>query len=195
MIGRKNELLGSLASEGKKAELVVVGGKGAELFRERSIGGVVKTVSSRGGLCFDALAELAAESRDLYVKGAAEKIYLLFNHFKSMLVQSPVLAQILPFDLSGVEATSEQLIVEPDMEEVRAAVLVNYLRSIFCDAFLQTNLGEIASRLITMRSATESSRDMLDALQIKLNKARQATITIELSEIVSAFEMISESEE
>ena len=188
-------VLKTFTDAGRAVELVVIGGKGAEIFRERAVPGVAKTVSSRGGLCLAALAELADEARDLYVRGAAEVVYILFNQFKSMLVQSPTLVQVLPFDLSGVDVSAGQLIVEPSLKVVRATVLMNYIRSIFCDAFLQTTLGEIASRLITMRSATESSKDMLDALQIKLNKARQATITIELSEIVSAFEMLSESED
>jgi len=194
LVDKTRDVLATFAA-GKKVELVIIGGKGAEIFRERGVPGVIKTVSSRGGLHLDALAELADEVRDLYAGGTAEKGYVLFNQFKSMLVQSPTLVQVLPFDLSGVEASVEQLIVEPNLEIVKAAVLKNYIRSVFYDAFLQTSLGEVASRLITMRSATESSKDMLDALQIKLNKARQATITIELSEIVSAFEMLSESED
>jgi F-type H+-transporting ATPase subunit gamma len=195
IINKTGDMLATLANAGRVVELVVVGGKGAEIFRERAVPGVVKIVSSRGGLRLDALTELADEAHDLYVGGAAEKVYVLFNQFRSMLVQFPTLVQVLPFDLSGVEASAEQLIVEPGLEVVKAAVLMNYIRSIFCDAFFQTSLGEVASRLITMRSATESSKDMLDALQIKLNKARQATITIELSEILSAFEMLSESED
>lgn len=60
---------------------------------------------------------------------------------------------------------------------------------------MQSSLGEIASRLLTMRSATENSRDMLNILRIKLNKARQSMITFELTEIVSSFETLKEGEE
>jgi F-type H+-transporting ATPase subunit gamma len=180
--------------DGRKAKVVVVGGRGLDVFKERSVPDVEERVENRGRLKFCDIAKLADAAYDDYTSGRVESVGIAYNSFKSMLVQSPMISTVLPFDLGGVDAKPEDMIIEPAVDIVKHEVCLNYLRSVFFDAFMQTTLGEVASRLITMRHATESSNDMINALKVKFNKARQAMITIELSEILSAFEMISEGE-
>jgi len=162
---------------GKAPRLVVQGKKGSELFHDNE-------VSSASPL---ALAEAGAT---LYASGEAQAVYLCYNEFKSMLVQQPVCRQILPFIAKA--GKSGQTLIEPSLKSARNFVTINYLKAVFYDAFMQARLGEVSARLLTMRGATESAKELLAELRIKFNKARQSMITVELSEIVSSFEILNE---
>ena len=162
---------------GQEPRLVVLGSKGSELFPGAA-------ASSDSPL---ALAEAGAK---LYVEGEVKGVYLCYNEFKSMLVQQPVCRQLLPF--AAKAGNLGQALIEPSLKSVQRFVTINYLKAVFYDAFMQARLGEVSARLMTMRGATESAKDLLAELRIKFNKARQSMITVELSEIVSSFEILNE---
>jgi F-type H+-transporting ATPase subunit gamma len=159
----------------------------------------IKILGRRGSEKFPTAVKLAAadflpaieKAYQSYLAGEVASVYVLYNEFKSMLTQTSKIMRILPFAKVSDESESDSnLICEPTLAEVRQALTGYYLKSLCQDVFMQASLGEVASRLLTMRSATENSRDMINTLRIKLNKARQSMITFELTEIVSSFETL-----
>ncbi|PIS31071.1 hypothetical protein COT42_01885 [Candidatus Saganbacteria bacterium CG08_land_8_20_14_0_20_45_16] len=174
-----------LKASKQEVKLVICGRKGGEGLRSDQ-------AKKIGANDFDLLEEEAMLNYDLYLKGRVGSIYFLFNEFKSMMVQTSLMQQVLPFDWRGKEKpVNGGLIVEPDLESVSSQVGVNFYRAFLYDAYMQTRLGEVAARLLTMRGATESCKEMIKNLQIKINKARQAMITVELSEILSSFKVLA----
>jgi F-type H+-transporting ATPase subunit gamma len=176
------------AGRNPASHFVVVGAKGCERAREMRLPRVDSLLTEKE-VRGDSLAQQAEE---LFMGGAAAKVSIFYNEFKSMLYQVPAMYPVLPLSTAGDGEGVEEIIFEPSRQAVKDYVEANYLKVLFWDAVLQTRLGETAARLITMRGATDSSQEMMDNLQIKLNKARQAAITVELSEIVSSFEILNE---
>lgn len=185
-------LVKDFESRGKGIQIIIIGNKGCEMSKEIGLPSVLERKMSERGPNFTQAAENALAAHKRYLAGEVESVYLLFNAFESILIQRPRLHLFLP--LSAKTEPAKDVIFEPSAAAVRENAALNYIKIIFYDALMQNYLGEIASRLLTMRGAAENSKEMINALVIKLNKARQAMITSELSEIASSFEVLTEGE-
>ncbi len=121
--------------------------------------------------------------------GGVDEIYLVHTEFISMLTQRPVARRILPLQVEDTSEPSPEgplplYEFEPSAEEVLDALLPWYIENRLYQALLESAAAEIASRRRAMKSATDNARDLIDALTLEANKARQAEITQEISEIV-----------
>jgi len=122
-------------------------------------------------------------------EGGVDEIYLVHNEFVSMLTQRPVISRLLPLE---IEETTEESAggpvpiyeFEPSAQEVLDALLPWYIESRIFHALLDAAAAEIASRRRAMKSATDNANELVDRLTLEANKARQAEITQEISEIV-----------
>jgi F-type H+-transporting ATPase subunit gamma len=122
-------------------------------------------------------------------EGGVDEIHIVYNEFVSMLTQRPVVRRLLPLE---IEETTEEPVTgpvpiyefEPSPEEVLDALLPWYIESRIFHALLDAAAAEIASRRKAMKSATDNAHDLIDSLTLEANKARQAEITQEISEIV-----------
>jgi F-type H+-transporting ATPase subunit gamma len=121
-------------------------------------------------------------------EGGVDEIYLVHNEFVSMLTQRPVISRLLPLE---IEETTEESAgpvpiyeFEPSAQEVLDALLPWYIESRVFHALLDAAAAEIASRRRAMKSATDNANELVDRLTLEANKARQAEITQEISEIV-----------
>jgi F-type H+-transporting ATPase subunit gamma len=130
----------------------------------------------------DAFATPASE-------GGVDEIHIVYNEFVSMLTQSPVVRRLLPLEIE--ETTQEPATgpvpiyeFEPSAEEVLDALLPWYVESRIFHALLDAAAAEIAARRKAMKAATDNAHDLIDSLTLEANKARQAEITQEISEIV-----------
>jgi F-type H+-transporting ATPase subunit gamma len=130
----------------------------------------------------DAFATSASE-------GGVDEIHIVYNEFVSMLTQSPVVRRLLPLEIE--ETTQEPATgpvpiyeFEPSAEEVLDALLPWYVESRIFHALLDAAAAEIAARRKAMKAATDNAHDLIDSLTLEANKARQAEITQEISEIV-----------
>jgi F-type H+-transporting ATPase subunit gamma len=129
--------------------------------------------------------------------GGVDEIYLVHTEFVSMLTQRPVINRILPL---RVRETTEQppegplplYEFEPSPEAVLDALLPWYVETRLYQALLESAAAEIASRRRAMKSATDNAKDLLDQLTLEANKARQAEITQEISEIVGGANALAE---
>ncbi len=123
---------------------------------------------------------------DAYVAGEIDAIYLSYNHFVNTMKQEPVIEQLLP--LSGEQlGTSEgnwDYIYEPDAKQVIDELLVRYIESLVYQAVVENMASEQSSRMVAMKAASDNAKNVIAELKLVYNKARQAAITKEISEIV-----------
>ena len=120
-----------------------------------------------------------------YTSGQVDRVYLIYAKFKSMLVQEPVLKQLLPIEApAATEPTSQvDYIYEPDSKAVLAQLLPRYVVMQLYQSMLEANASEHSARMVAMRNATDAASDMVQTLTLDLNKARQASITADLLDI------------
>ena len=131
-------------------------------------------------------------------EGGVDEIHLVYTEFVSMLTQRPVIRRLLPLEIE--ETTSQPpsgpvpvYEFEPSPEAVLDALLPWYVESRIFHALLDSAAAEIAARRKAMKSATDNANDLLDALTREANKARQAEITQEISEIVGGANALAET--
>ena len=127
--------------------------------------------------------ELAGYLRELYLGGEADKVVLVYEHYKSALAQVPVNLQLLPVVAGEADETAGDYIFEPDAEELLDRLAQLYLDSTMLSVLLEAKTGEHTARMTAMTSATDNTDELLDELRLRLNHARQSAITTEISEI------------
>ena len=123
---------------------------------------------------------------DAYVEGRLDRVFLVFNRFVNSMSQSPVVEQLLPRQASEEEEVSHywDYIYEPEAPEVLDFLLERYVESLVYQGVVENIACEMAARMVAMKSASDNAGTLIDELQLAYNKARQAAITQELSEIV-----------
>jgi F-type H+-transporting ATPase subunit gamma len=135
---------------------------------------------------------LGEELIEMLINNAFEKVILCYNRFQSVMVQEPVAIQVLPMQLSETEGQQDNgdYTYAPSGQQILTSLLPLSLRSQLLQAFLDTEAGEQAARMQAMDSATTNAGDMIDRLSLEYNRARQAAITTELTEIISGAEAL-----
>lgn len=125
---------------------------------------------------------------DAYDKGEIDKVFLVYNKFVNTMTQSPQIEQVLPImpDEGKAELGHHwDYIYEPEAKDVLDALLMRYVESLVYQAVVENLACEQAARMVAMKSASDNAGDIIGELQLAYNKARQAAITQELSEIVA----------
>jgi F-type H+-transporting ATPase subunit gamma len=124
---------------------------------------------------------------DAYDAGKLDRLYIVSNKFISTMVQEPTINQLLPLPKAEsdeqVSTHHWDYIYEGDTKVILDSLLVRYVESQVYQAVVENLACEQVSRMIAMKSATDNASDLIDELQLVANKARQAAITQELSEI------------
>ena len=124
---------------------------------------------------------------DDYEAGKIDALYVMYNDFVNTMTQKPILEQLLPVKANEI---AEELkghwdyLYEPDAKEVLDDLLVRYIESIVFQGLVENNACEQAARMVAMKSASDNAGKLISELQLIYNKARQAAITQEISEIV-----------
>lgn len=138
--------------------------------------------------------ELATRLVNDLTDDAFSQAVLVYNQYKSIMVQESTADQVLPMALEddggGEDAASVDYLFEPDGSDLLSRLLPMALRTRLFQAFLETQAGEQAKRMTAMDSATRNASDLIDRLTLDYNRARQAAITKELIEIVSGAEAL-----
>ena len=130
---------------------------------------------------------------DAYAEGKIDKLFLVGNQFVNTMTQNPTVEQLLPLvaEESAEMKHHWDYIYEPDAKDLLEGLLTRYIESQVYQAVVENVACEQASRMLAMKSATDNAGELIDDLQLIYNKARQAAITQELSEIVSGAAAIS----
>jgi F-type H+-transporting ATPase subunit gamma len=125
---------------------------------------------------------------DAFDEGGIDRLYLANNVFVNTMTQQPIVEQLLPVvgDEDDEQVTHHwDYIYEPDAKDVMDALLMRYIESLVYQGLVENIACEMAARMVAMKAATDNAGNLIDELQLVYNKARQAAITQELSEIVS----------
>ena len=122
-----------------------------------------------------------------YDEGQIDRVFLVFNDFVNTMTQKPVINQLVPLPKSEDEEYQHRwdYIYEPDPKEILESLMVRYIESQVYQGVVENAASEQAARMVAMKAATDNAGDLIDDLQLVYNKARQAAITQEISEIVS----------
>ena len=124
---------------------------------------------------------------DAYADGGIDRLFLVENQFVSTMIQKPEVSQLIPVEQADDETMKHtwDYIYEPDAQSVLDTMLKRYIESQIYQAVVENIACEMAARMVAMKSASENASSLIDELQLAYNKARQASITQEISEIVS----------
>lgn len=193
VIKRTEQLLEREESLDRKVDLVILGKKGLKYFKFKGISArEYFEISDKGE--FSEAEKVAKYIVKKYAEKKYDAVYLVFNHFKSLLRQVPMEFRLLPIEPDEKEEEKEntdyEYIWEPSAEEVLYSLLPKYINTLVYRALLESVASEHAARRNAMKNATDNAEDMIKQLTLKMNKARQAQITQELTEIVTSAEAI-----
>ena len=122
---------------------------------------------------------------DDYLAGKYNKIVLQFTNFVSVLTQTPASLKLLPLENVAGSATDREMLYEPDPQTVLSALIPEYLGGVIYGALCESRASEQAARRGAMDAATQNADTMIEDLSLQLNRARQAAITREITEIVA----------
>lgn len=168
-------------------DICVIGAKAGAFFK--SYGGNVVAAVRNIGDAPEVSSVLGAVKvmLDKFEAEELDRLYLVNNTFVNTMTQKPEVEQLLPLPPSDDQAYKGlwDYIYEPNAQELLDGLLMRYMESQVYQAVVENNACEQAARMVAMKNATENAGDLIDELQLIYNKARQASITQELSEIVS----------
>jgi len=181
--------------EGAEVDLALVGAKAVQFFR-RMGGNVVGTATHLGDRpSVNDLIGAITIMLQSYEEGTIDRLYLVHNEFVSAMSQKPEVTTLLP--VSQIDLGDESLqehwdyIYEPDAGELLDEVLTRYIESQVYRGAVENFACEMAAKMVAMKSATDNAGEIIDGLQLEYNKARQAAITQEISEIVGGAAAVS----
>ena len=181
----------------KTIELIAIGRKGRDFFRSRRavIAGEFIGLTGKGRVEFSEALEVADYIIKLYTEDTGiDKVFLVYNEFKSVLSQRVVLEQLLPVSRAKVEepdAKSQQpvtlidYIYEQPPEELFGTLLPRLVQAQIFRALLESIASEQGARMTAMDSASKNASELIDSLTLNMNRVRQAAITNEIIEVVS----------
>jgi F-type H+-transporting ATPase subunit gamma len=172
---------------GLEIDLTLLGTKSGSFFK-RLGGNIVATATHLGDA--PSIVELIGTVKvmlDAYEAGSIDRLYLAHNQFVNTMTLNPVLKQLIPIAAEPDQALKDHwdYIYEPDSRPVMDALMIRYIESLVYQGVVENVACEQAARMVAMKSATDNADDLIDELQLIYNKARQAAITQEISEIVS----------
>jgi F-type H+-transporting ATPase subunit gamma len=179
---------------GHRVVLRTYGKKTRDYLAKRGHALTASTLDLKPAHFHEAARELAVTLRVDYEHGDIDRAMLVFNEFRSVASQRPCTRQLLPISLSAPEVSQADAsdpsfdadyTFEPDAAHILDALLPIYVETAVLQALLETEAGEHAARMRSMDAATRNASDIIDALTLEYNRARQAAITKELIEIVS----------
>ncbi|MCK5718428.1 MAG: F0F1 ATP synthase subunit gamma [Thiomargarita sp.] len=168
-------------------DMCTIGNKSSAFFR-RFGGDIIAQKTDLGNVpSLEGLIGTVKVMLDAYDEGKIDQLFVFYNHFVNTMTQKPILRQLLPIT---ADEEDERLvhhwdyIYEPEAQEVLDALLMRYIESLVYQSVVENLACEQSARMVAMKSASDNAGDLIDELQLVYNKARQAAITQELSEIV-----------
>ena len=178
-------------------KLVCVGKKGATFFKRRGFDVVAEHPVPATGISFADAQVLSRTGRELFAGSEIDVLYLIYTQFVSALTQRPDTLTLLPLQTPAADDTTgsaaqqpADYIFEPDPEVILGSLLPRYVDTLVYQAIIESVASEHGARMTSMSSATDNAGKMISSLTLSLNRARQATITKEIAEIVGGAEAL-----
>ena len=177
--------------KGKDAVVLPIGKKAVEFFRSRKIPAFTETYAEAADVGIGDCFSISKSLSKAFLAGEFDEVHIAYTNFVSVLSQVPADKKLLPLKAEDVaeqaESTGRHMdtIYEPGAEEVFASIVPEYLGGILYGALCESRAAEQAARRTAMDAATSNADEMIADLSLKFNRARQAAITQEITEIVA----------
>ena len=193
---RRAFLISCVKKSGQSVDVIAISKKSRDAFRKRSwkIAGEYVDVTSRADLV--KVREIAVEVMKIYEAGGADSVYLIYNEFKNVMMQTLRVEKLLPLERSALgehdkgappasaDGTVDYIYEQP-AAEIFSKLVPRYVEMQIYRMIAESSAAEHAARMTAMESATSNASDVIDALTLHMNKVRQAAITREIIEVVS----------
>ena len=193
----------SLENKGKNASLLTIGKKSRDFFNRIMKDKIIESFIDLGskGAGYDTAIQISNKIQSLYFDNQFDVCVLIFNKFKSAIVQEVTQQQLIPLDIANKKTEDNDkvkeekkdnsvYIYEPDEESILQDLLPKNVSIQIFKILLESNAGEQGARMVAMDNATRNAGEMIDSLTLKYNRTRQAFITKELIEIISGAEAV-----
>ena len=177
-----------------KLSIYAIGNKGRESLEHKGYSIVKELPELIETPTYDEASALAREALASYEKGEIGEIYLAYTHFKNTVVHEPKLIKLLPVDIEDMPEQEEDNVLmnyEPNQEEALNLIIPKYVTSLLYGALVEAVASENGARMQAMDAATSNAEEMISDLSLKYNRARQGSITQELTEIIAGASAIS----
>lgn len=176
----------ALQQQGIEVDVVTIGQKASVFFRRIKVGMLASVTHLGDAPRLEQLVGVIKVMVDAYTTGAVDKVFLAYNDFVNTMTQRATFEQLLPLPAadSPLARHDWDYIYEPDAETVLDHVLNRYVESLVYQAVLENVASEHAARMVAMKAASDNATKLIGTLNLVYNKARQAAITQEISEIV-----------
>ena len=176
--------------QGKDATVLPIGKKAVDFFRSKGIPALTDLYAEAADVSIGDCFSISKQLSKAFLAGEFDEIHVAYTNFVSVLSQVPATMQLLPLKKPEPKPAAEgqrrcDTIYEHDPEEVFAAIVPEYLGGILYGALCESRAAEQAARRSAMDSATQNADEMIADLSLKFNRARQAAITQEITEIVA----------
>jgi F-type H+-transporting ATPase subunit gamma len=182
----------------EELELALLGRKGRDYFRRRNSPIFKEYMEVLSNPTFERVSEIGAEITARFIDGGHDAVYIVYNEFKSAISQNVVVERLLPIVPERDEVAHEssarlegiEFGYEPSRDAILSSILPMYVNVRLFFAVLESLAAEMGARMTAMESATKNAGELLARLTLQYNKARQASITTEMLEIVSGAEAL-----
>ena len=169
-----------------KTDIIAIGKKAVEYFGKREFNMLGSYPDFSENIRIHQANDIAGEIVDKYVKGIFERVELFYTEYVSSITQQAVTKKMLPVELDGQKKVSKALpIYEPSAGQVFNHIVPRYVTGMIFGACVESFASEQASRRNAMENASDNASEMISSLSLMYNRARQASITQEITEIVS----------
>ena len=183
-----------LLAEGKDVRVITAGRKARDQLRRLHAQRLVETFEVGGAPSLAVAEQVSAKVREMFEAGEVDVVTLFFSKFQSVVTQIPTGKQLIPAEVAAgapvIDLKGASYEYEPDEETILAELLPRNITTQIFSAMLENQAGFFAAQMTAMDNATRNAGDMISALTLKMNRARQAQITKELIEIISGAEAI-----
>ncbi len=178
-----------LSTPERTSVLSTIGRKGYDFYKRRSVE-IVEHVTATTASPIELAREIVARAVARFLDDEVDAIYLLFSRFRSAISQVPTIERLLPIEAPAAGEDPREYLFEPDRDAVIESILPRYVEVKVFQAVLESIASEHGARMTAMESASKNASDMIERLTLEMNRARQATITKELMEIVGGAEAL-----
>ncbi|NPC94444.1 F0F1 ATP synthase subunit gamma [Bacillus sp. WMMC1349] len=164
--------------------VIAIGKVGRDFFKKRGITVISEITGVRDEVTFPEIRDVANSTVQMFIDETFDELYLFYNHYVSAISQEVTEKKLLPLTDIAANTKKTSYEFEPDEEEILEVLLPQYAESLIFGAILDSKASEHAARMTAMKNATDNAKEIIGNLELSYNRARQASITQEITEIV-----------
>ncbi|MCG6172523.1 F0F1 ATP synthase subunit gamma [Anoxybacillus sp. LAT_35] len=165
--------------------IIAIGRVGLNFFKRRNIPVALHITGLPDQPTFADIKEIANKTVNMFADGTFDELYMFYNHFVSAIQQDVTEKKLLPLTDLASDKKLTTYEFEPSQEEILQVLLPQYAESLIYGALLDAKASEHAARMTAMKNATDNAKELIRTLTLSYNRARQAAITQEITEIVA----------